>query len=105
MAYARYHIPLICIENGLGAKDVFVDGKVDDDYRIDYLRDHIKAIELAIDDGAEVIAYIMWGCVDLVSASTGQMSKRYGLYMLIKMIVDMEAIKDVERNHFTGIKK
>ena len=84
MAYARYHIPLICIENGLGAKDVFVDGKVDDDYRIDYLRDHIKAIELAIDDGAEVIAYTMWGCVDLVSASTGQMSKLYGFIYVDK---------------------
>lgn len=72
------------VEKGLGAKDVLVNGEVDDDYRIDYLRDHIKAIELAIDDGAEVIAYTMWGCIDLVSASTGQMSKRYGFIYVDK---------------------
>lgn len=77
--YDRYHLPLFIVENGLGARDVFKNGTVEDDYRIDYLRDHIKEMKKAIvDDGIEVIGYCTWGCIDLVSASTGEMEKRYG---------------------------
>ncbi len=83
--YNRYKIPLMVVENGLGARDVLTeDGKVHDDYRINYLRSHIKAIRHAISDGSEVIAYTMWGCIDLVSASTGEMSKRYGFIYVDK---------------------
>lgn len=78
----RYQIPLFIVENGLGAKDVLVDGPngptVEDDYRIDYLRKHLKQVREAIEDGVEVLGYTSWGCIDLVSASTAQMSKRYG---------------------------
>lgn len=75
----RYQKPLFIVENGLGAKDeLTAEGKIHDDYRITYLRDHIVAMGQAIADGVELIGYTPWGCIDLVSAGTGQMSKRYG---------------------------
>ena len=81
--YDRWQKPLFIVENGLGAKDVLVaDGAggmtVEDDYRIDYLNDHLVQVEEAIADGVPVMGYTTWGCIDLVSASTAQMSKRYG---------------------------
>lgn len=78
--YDRYQVPLMVVENGLGAVDVLEkDGKVHDPYRIDYLRGHIKAMEQAInEDGIDLRAYTPWGCIDLISASTGEMKKRYG---------------------------
>ncbi|CNK73163.1 cryptic 6-phospho-beta-glucosidase [Yersinia mollaretii] len=79
MMYDRYQKPLFLVENGLGAKDeINPQGEIEDDYRISYLREHIKAMGEAIDDGIPVIGYTSWGCIDLVSASTGEMSKRYG---------------------------
>lgn len=77
--YARYQLPLMVLENGIGAFDqVEEDGSIHDSYRIDYLRKHIKCMKEAIKDGVDLIAYTPWGCIDLVSASTGEMSKRYG---------------------------
>ncbi|MCQ4088268.1 glycoside hydrolase family 1 protein [Saccharibacillus sp. JS10] len=77
--YDRYQIPLMVVENGLGAVDVVEeDGSINDDYRINYLRDHIVQMQEAVADGVDLIAYTMWGCIDLVSASTGEMKKRYG---------------------------
>ena len=78
--YDRYRIPLFIVENGLGAHDtVESDGTINDDYRIDYLRQHIKAMHDAVTlDGVELWGYTTWGPIDLVSASTGEMSKRYG---------------------------
>ncbi|WP_421670089.1 6-phospho-beta-glucosidase [Rahnella sp. EDr1-12] len=79
MMYDRYQKPLFLVENGLGAKDEINErGEIDDDYRISYLREHIQAMGEAITDGIPVIGYTSWGCIDLVSASTGEMSKRYG---------------------------
>ena len=67
------------MENGLGAKDVIDEnGEINDDYRISYLREHIRAMGDAIEDGVPLMGYTTWGCIDLVSASTGEMSKRYG---------------------------
>ena len=61
------------------------DGTIQDDYRIDYLREHIKAMEQAInEDGVDLLGYTAWGCIDLVSASTGEMSKRYGFIYVDK---------------------
>lgn len=76
----HYHKPLMIVENGMGAKDTVIDGKfIHDKYRIDYLRKHILAmIDAVIKDGVDVIGYTPWGCIDLVSVGTGQMSKRYG---------------------------
>lgn len=78
--YYRYNLPVMVVENGLGAKDeVTEDGKIHDDYRIEYLRDHLLQIEKAIDlDGVEVMGYTAWGPIDLTSASKGEMTKRYG---------------------------
>ncbi|MGG6796215.1 UNVERIFIED_CONTAM: 6-phospho-beta-glucosidase [Streptococcus canis] len=77
--YDRYQIPLFIVENGLGALDTLEeDGSIQDQYRIDYLDKHIKQMYESIEDGVELMGYTMWGCIDLVSASTSEMSKRYG---------------------------
>ena len=79
MMYDRYQKPLFLVENGLGAKDVIDEnGEINDDYRISYLREHIRAMGDAIEDGVPLMGYTTWGCIDLVAASTGEMSKRYG---------------------------
>ncbi|SFL92859.1 6-phospho-beta-glucosidase [Gracilibacillus orientalis] len=81
----RYRVPLFVVENGLGAKDkVEEDGSIHDDYRMDYLRDHIIAMGEAVEDGVDLMGYTAWGCIDLVSASTGEMSKRYGFIYVDK---------------------
>ncbi len=83
--YDRYQVPLFVVENGLGAYDkVEEDGSVRDDYRIDYLREHIRAMREAIDDGVELMGYTAWGCIDLVSASSGEYAKRYGFIYVDK---------------------
>ena len=79
----KYQKPLFVVENGLGAMDVLVtdeDGNktVADDYRIEYMRDHLLQLEEAIEDGVAVMGYTSWGCIDLVSASTAELRKRYG---------------------------
>jgi len=78
----RWQKPLFIVENGLGAKDelITIDGRktVVDDYRIDYFNDHLVQVGEAIADGVTVMGYTSWGCIDLVSASTAQLSKRYG---------------------------
>lgn len=81
----RYEIPLMVVENGLGAFDtVEEDGSINDDYRIDYHRAHIKAMAAALENGVNLIAYTTWGCIDLVSAGTGEMRKRYGFIYVDK---------------------
>lgn len=77
--YDRYQKPLFIVENGFGARDtVDAEGTINDDYRINYLNDHLVQVREAIDDGVAIIGYTSWGPVDLVSAGTGQMEKRYG---------------------------
>lgn len=82
--YDRYQKPLFIVENGLGAKDTLLseekDGYwVEDDYRIQYMNDHLAQVSKAIEnDGVEVMGYTSWGCIDLISASTAEMKKRYG---------------------------
>ena len=83
--YDRYQIPLMVVENGLGAYDkIKADGTIDDDYRIDYLKQHINAMHEAVLDGVDLIGYTPWGCIDLVSASTDEMAKRYGFIYVEK---------------------
>ncbi len=83
--YGRYQIPLMVVENGLGAFDEKKeDGSVEDDYRIDYLRQHIAQMKEAVADGVDLMGYTPWGCIDLVSASTGEMAKRYGFIYVDK---------------------
>ena len=78
--YDRYQKPLFIVENGLGAVDTpDENGYVEDDYRIDYLAAHIQAMKDAVElDGVDLLGYTTWGCIDLVSAGTGEMKKRYG---------------------------
>ena len=80
--YDRYQLPLFIVENGLGAKDMLVDGAngptVEDDYRIDYLQKHLVQVGEALKDGVDLMGYTTWGPIDLVSASTAELSKRYG---------------------------
>lgn len=78
--YERYNVPLFIVENGFGQDDaVNPDGTIDDSYRIEYLRRHIKAMRQAVEqDGVDLLGYTAWGPIDIVSAGTGQMSKRYG---------------------------
>ncbi len=78
--YDRYQLPLFVVENGLGAIDkVEADGAINDDYRIDYMSAHIRAMREAVKDGVDLRGYTMWGPIDIVSNGTGQMTKRYGI--------------------------
>lgn len=77
--YDRYQKPLFIVENGLGAKDkVEADGSINDDYRINYINDHLVQVAEALEDGVEVLGYTSWAPIDLVSASKAEMAKRYG---------------------------
>lgn len=79
--YDRYQKPLFVCENGLGARDTLKtqDGKIHDDYRIDYLKKHIEQMKEAVKEGVDLMGYTPWGCIDLISCGTSQMTKRYGL--------------------------
>jgi len=76
--YDRYNVPLMIVENGMGAIDKIEDGKIHDQYRIDYFKAHFQQMKEAIDEGVDLIGYTSWGPIDLISAGTSQMSKRYG---------------------------
>lgn len=83
--YDRYQLPIMIVENGLGAVDeVSEDGMIHDEYRIDYMSQHIEQMKEAVYDGVDLIGYTCWGCTDLVSASTGEVKKRYGLIYVNK---------------------
>ena len=104
--YDRYQKPMFIVENGLGAKDELIDGTVNDDYRIEYLREHIKAMKDAIDiDGVELMGYTAWGCIDLISASTGEMSKRYGFIYVDRDDLGNGTLKRYKKKSFNWYKK
>jgi 6-phospho-beta-glucosidase len=107
LLYDRYQIPLMIVENGLGAVDKLEeDGTVHDSYRIDYLRDHLTEMKKAIDiDGVPVMGYTMWGPMDIIAASTGEMKKRYGF-----IYVDVDdngngSFKRIKKDSFYWYKK
>ncbi len=81
-----YSLPLFIVENGLGAIDKLeADGKIHDDYRIEYLGAHIEQMARSVnEDGVDLMGYTPWGCIDLVSAGTGEMEKRYGFIYVDK---------------------
>lgn len=100
--YDRYQIPLFIVENGLGARDsVEVDESIHDDYRIEYLKEHIiemkKAIEL---DGVDVMGYTAWSSIDIVSAGTGQMTKRYGFIYVDRDDDGNGTLKRIKKDSF-----
>lgn len=103
--YDRYRLPLMVVENGLGAVDKLEDGKIHDPYRIDYLRQHIEAMKKAIADGVDLRGYTTWGCIDLVSAGTGQMSKRYGFIYVDRDDEGNGTLKRIPKDSFYWYKK
>lgn len=104
--YDRYQKPLFIVENGLGANDVLENDTVEDDYRIEYLREHIKAMIDAVDlDGVELLGYTTWGPIDLVSASTGEMSKRYGFIYVDRDDHGKGTLKRYKKKSFDWYKK
>lgn len=105
--YDRYQKPLFVVENGLGAVDsVKEDGSIDDGYRIDYLSSHIRAMmEAADEDGVDIMGYTPWGCIDLVSATTGEMSKRYGLIYVDKDDAGKGTLNRMRKNSFYWYKE
>jgi len=105
--YDRYQKPMFIVENGLGAKDVVnEDGTIDDDYRIEYLKEHIQAMKDAVElDGVDLLGYTTWGPIDLVSASTGEMSKRYGFIYVDRDDLGQGTLKRRKKKSFDWYKK
>ncbi|WP_088816088.1 MULTISPECIES: glycoside hydrolase family 1 protein [Listeria] len=104
--YSRYNLPLFIVENGLGAYDtVEADGSIHDDYRIDYLRKHIVQMKEAIKDGVDLIGYTSWGPIDLISASTSEMSKRYGFIYVDQDDEGNGTLKRSKKDSFNWYKK
>jgi 6-phospho-beta-glucosidase len=105
--YDRYQKPLFVVENGLGAHDKpDANGYVEDDYRIAYMRDHLKEMIDAVEiDGVDLLGYTSWGCIDLVSASTGEMSKRYGFIYVDRDDQGNGTLKRTKKKSFDWYKK
>ena len=104
--YGRYQIPMMVVENGLGAVDVLEeDNTIHDSYRIDYLREHIRQMEEAIRDGVDLIGFTPWGCIDLVSISTGEMKKRYGFIYVDKDNEGNGSLERLRKDSFYWYKK
>lgn len=104
--YGRYEIPLMVVENGLGAFDKLEDdGSIHDSYRIDYLREHIEQMKEAVKDGVDLMGYTPWGCIDLVSASTGEMAKRYGMIYVEKYDDGTGSLQRRKKDSFYWYKK
>lgn len=99
--YDRYGIPIMVVENGLGAYDtVDKDGQIHDAYRIDYLRKHIAELAEAVRDGVDLMGYTSWGCIDLISAGTGEMEKRYGFIYVDKDNRNVGSLKRIRKDSF-----
>ncbi|PGS51991.1 6-phospho-beta-glucosidase [Bacillus sp. AFS041924] len=99
--YDRYQKPLFIVENGLGAIDVIEDNDtINDEYRIEYLNSHFKEMSEAIHDGVEIIGYTSWGPIDLVSAGTGEMKKRYGYIYVDKDNEGKGTLKRLKKKSF-----
>ncbi|AUJ32587.1 MAG: 6-phospho-beta-glucosidase [Liquorilactobacillus nagelii] len=103
----RYHLPLFVVENGLGARDeVTSDGKVHDDYRVNYLREHLIQLKKAVvEDGIDIIGYTPWSAIDIVSAGTGQMEKRYGFVYVDKDDQGKGSLKRIPKDSFYWYQK
>jgi 6-phospho-beta-glucosidase len=103
--YSRYRLPIIITENGLGAKDkVEADGSVQDDYRIEYLQRHIEQMQLAIDDGVEMLGYCPWSAIDLISTHEG-FEKRYGFIYVNRDNFDLKDLRRIRKKSFFWYKK
>lgn len=101
--YDRYQIPLFIVENGFGAIDqVEEDGSIHDPERIQYLASHIEALKKAIEyDGVDLIGYTPWGIIDIVSFTTGEMKKRYGMIYVDRDNEGNGSMKRLKKDSFT----
>ncbi len=104
--YGRYRIPVFIAENGLGAVDVLSeDGHVHDPYRSEYLDNHVRAMRDALDDGVDLFGYTWWGPIDLISASTGEMKKRYGFIYVDRDNEGHGTLKRIRKDSFYRYKE
>ncbi len=105
--YDRYQKPMFVVENGLGAVDCpDGEGYVEDDYRIDYLREHIRAMRAAVEeDGVELMGYTSWAPIDLISAGTGEMKKRYGFVYVDKQEDGSGTLDRIKKKSFYWYQK
>ena len=102
----RFHKPLFIVENGLGAIDtVEEDESINDDYRIEYLKAHIEQVKLALDDGIDLMGYLTWGPIDVISATEGQMAKRYGFIYVDRDDQGNGTLKRSKKKSFNWYKK
>lgn len=102
----RYRVPLFVVENGLGALDeIAADGKIHDQYRIEYMRKHIQQMKEAIKDGVDLMGYTMWGPIDLISAGTSEMSKRYGFIYVDQDDEGNGTLKRIRKDSFYWYKQ
>lgn len=103
--YARYRLPIFITENGIGVREELnEDQTVEDDYRIEYLREHIKQVKLAMEEGVEIFGYLTWGSTDLIS-SGGQFEKRYGFIFVNRGETDMRDLKRYKKKSFNWYKE
>ena len=103
--YDRYRLPLFVAENGMGTLDQLEEETVCDDYRISYIRAHIREMGKAIEDGVEVLGYTYWGCIDCISASTSEMSKRYCFIYMDQDDEGKGTLKRYKKKSFDWYKK
>lgn len=104
--YDRYQKPLFIVENGLGANDTLEDGKVHDEYRIEYMKEHIKAMDAVInEDGLPLLGCTFWGIIDLISASTGEIKKRYGTIYVNKQVDGTGDLSRIKKDSFNWYKQ
>jgi 6-phospho-beta-glucosidase len=103
----RYHKPLWIVENGIGVNDqIAADGKIHDKERISYLQQNIASMRDAVNlDGIDLMGYTMWGCIDLVSAGTGEMRKRYGFVYVDRDDRGQGSLKRLPKDSFYWYKK
>lgn len=103
--YSRYHLPMIITENGIGAYDKLTeDGKIHDEYRIEYLRRHIEQIKIAVSEGVEMMGYCPWSAIDLISTHEG-MVKRYGFIYVNRDEFDLKDLARYKKDSFYWYKK
>jgi Beta-glucosidase/6-phospho-beta-glucosidase/beta-galactosidase len=103
--YERYNMPIFVLENGLGVKEELnEDNTVEDDYHIDYLKKHIEEMKIAISEGVDIIGFLAWGPIDILS-SQGEMSKRYGFIFVNRTETDLRDLKRYKKKSFNWFKK
>lgn len=101
--YDRYEMPIYIVENGFGYDDILEDGKIEDDYRIDYMRKHLEQMKQAVLEGVDCRGYLMWGPIDILS-SRAQMKKRYGIVYVNRDNDDLKDMKRIKKKSFEWFK-